>query len=161
MLPPFAHHLIRRISHAGFAAVLLTGVVATAPTLAQAQEFLSIKGNTVNIRAKPTTQSEIAWELINGYPVQVIATQDDWVKVKDFEGALGWVHKPLTSTEAHYLIKGNMINLRSGPSTKHGVVTKLNKYDIVKTLEKNDGWAKVKTADGQEGWLLESLGWGW
>lgn len=161
MLPQLAHHLIRRISHAGFAAVLLTGVVATAPALAQAQEFLSIKGKTVNIRAKPTTQSEIAWELIDGYPVQVISTQDDWVKVKDFEGALGWVHKPLTSKDPHFLIKGNTINLRAGPSTKHSVVTKLNKYDIVETLEKSDGWAKVKTADGDEGWLLESLVWGW
>lgn len=161
MLPLFALHLIRSIPHAGFTAILLTGVLATAPTLAQAQQFLSIKGSTVNIRAKPTTQSEIAWELINGYPVQVIATQEDWVKVKDFEGALGWVHKRLTAADPHFLIKGNTINLRSGPSTKHSVVTKLNKYDIVKTLEKNEGWAKVKTADGQEGWLLEDLGWGW
>lgn len=161
VLPPFAHHLIRRIAHAGFAAVLLTGTVASAPAWAQAPEFLSIKGKTVNIRAKPTTQSEIAWELIQGYPVQVIGTQDDWVKVKDFEGALGWVHKPLTSKDPHFLIKGKAINLRAGPSTKHSVVTKLNKYDIVETLEKSDGWAKVKTADGEEGWLLESLGWGW
>lgn len=161
MLPSIAHHLICRASSAGVAAMLLTGVLATASTLAQAQEFLSIKGNTVNIRAKPTTQSDIAWELINGYPVQVIATQDDWIKVKDFEGTLGWVHRPLTAKEPHFLIKGNTINLRSGPGTKHSVVTKLNKYDIVKTLEKRDSWAKVKTADGEEGWLLESLGWGW
>lgn len=161
MLPPFAHHLIRRVSHAGFAAVLLTGALATAPALVQAQEFLSIKGSTVNVRAKPTTQSDIAWELIHGYPVQVIATQDDWLKVKDFEGTLGWVHRPLTAKDPHFLIKANTINLRSGPGTQHSVVTKLNKYDIVQTLQKQDKWAKVKTANGEEGWLLESLGWGW
>lgn len=161
MQPLFAHHFLRRVAHAGFAAVLLTGVLATAPAVAQAQEFLSIKGSTVNIRAKPNTQSDIAWELIQGYPVQVIARQDDWLKVKDFEGALGWVHKPLTSTEPYFLIKAKTVNLRAGPGTKHGVVTKLNKYDIVKTLEKKGEWAKVATNDGQQGWLLESLGWGW
>ena len=161
MLPLFAHHILRRVTHAGFAAVLFTGALAAAPAVAQAQEFLSIKGNTVNIRAKPNTQSDIAWELIQGYPVQVIAKQDDWLKVKDFEGALGWVHQPLTSTEPYFLIKATTVNLRAGPGTKHGVVTKLNKYDIVKTLEKQGEWAKVATNDGQEGWILENLGWGW
>ncbi|WP_245620878.1 SH3 domain-containing protein [Comamonas aquatica] len=129
--------------------------------MAQAQEFLSIKGNTVNIRAKPTTKSEIAWELIKGYPVQVMERRDDWIKVKDFEGPLGWVHQPLTDSVPHYLIKADTVNLRAGPGTKHGVVTKLSKYDIVKTLEKRDDWAKVQTPEGQSGWMLEKLGWGW
>ena len=161
MLHSFTLHLTRCLRRGGFATLLLTGMLAAAPTLAQAQEFLSIKGNTVNIRAKPNTKSEIAWELINGYPVEVIAHEGDWVKVRDFEGPLGWVHKPLTAKDPHFLIKANTVNLRSGPSTKHGVVTKLNKYDIVKTLEKQGEWAKVKTADGLEGWMSTSLGWGW
>lgn len=161
MLSTIALHLTRRLRRGGFAALLLTGVIASAPTLAQAQEFLSIKGSTVNIRTKPTTQSDIAWELINGYPVEVIAKQDDWLKVKDFEGTLGWVHKPLTSAEPYFLLKSDNVNLRSGPGTDNSVVTKLSKYDIVKTLEKRGGWAKIQTSDGEEGWMLEKLGWGW
>jgi SH3-like domain-containing protein len=161
VLSPLAPHLSRRLRSSGLAALLLTGVLAAAPTLAQAQEFLSIKGNTVNIRAKPTTKSEIAWELIKGYPVQVMERRDDWIKVKDFEGPLGWVHQPLTDSVPHYLIKADTVNLRAGPGTNHSVVTKLSKYDIVKTLEKRDDWAKVQTAEGQSGWMLEKLGWGW
>ncbi|ANY62727.1 peptide-binding protein [Comamonas aquatica] len=160
-MSPLAPHLSRRLRSSGLAALLLTGVLAAAPALAQAQEFLSIKGNTVNIRAKPTTKSEIAWELIKGYPVQVMERRDDWIKVKDFEGPLGWVHQPLTDSVPHYLIKADTVNLRAGPGTNHGVVTKLSKYDIVKTLEKRDDWAKVQTAEGQSGWMLEKLGWGW
>ena len=38
---------------------------------------------------------------------------------------------------------------------------KVSLYDIVKTLEKRDDWAKVQTAEGQSGWMLEKLGWGW
>ena len=161
MLNPFVSQLSRRVSHSAVTALLLTGVALTSSSLAHAQEFLSIKGNTVNIRAKPTTSSDIAWELIKGYPVQVIDRKDDWVKVKDFEGMLGWVHLPLTASEPHFLIKAENINLRAGPGTEHKVVTKLNKYDIVKTLEKRDDWARVQTAGGQEGWMLASLGWGW
>ena len=161
MFSQMTHHLCRSLRRSSVAALLLTGIAAAAPSLAQAQEFLSIKCNTVNIRAKPTTKSEIAWELINGYPVQVIARQDDWLKVKDFEGTLGWVHQPLTSDKPYFLIKNDKVNLRSGPGTNHKVVTRLNKYDIVETLEKQGEWAKVKTAEGVEGWLSEKLGWGW
>ena len=161
MLPQFALRLSRSLKRCGIATVLLTGFAVSNPMLAHAQEFLSIKGNTVNIRAKPNTKSDIAWELIKGYPVQVIARQGDWVKVKDFEGTLGWVHKPLTADVPHLLIKSNTVNLRSGPGQQHSVVTKLSKYDIVKTLEKRGDWAKVQTDEGQTGWILQSLGWGW
>ena len=99
MLPLFALSLCRRLRRGGLAALLLAGVMAGTPGWSQAQEFLSIKGNTVNLRA--------------------------------------------------------------GPDTNHSVVTKLSKYDIVKTLEKRNDWAKVKTSDGKEGWMLEKLGWGW
>lgn len=161
MLPQSVQPLSHCLRRNGFAALLLTSVIAATPILAQAQEFLSIKGNTVNIRAKPTTQSDIAWELINGYPVEVIQRDGDWIKVRDFEGPLGWVHKPLTSSDPYFLLKSDNVNLRSGPGTNHSVLVKLKKYDIVETLEKRDGWARVKTADGQEGWMLEKLGWGW
>lgn len=157
------NHIVRKLSHSASRSALLGLLVAgsLASTLAHAQEFLSIKGNTVNIRAKPTTQSEIAWELINGYPVQVTERKGDWLKVKDFEGALGWVHKPLTTNVPHYLMKVDKANLRSGPGTSHKAVAKLSKYDIVQTLEKQGEWAKVRTADGLEGWISQSLGWGW
>lgn len=162
MLPQFALNLTRSLPRNHLSVwLLLAGLFALIPLAAQAQTFLSIKGNTVNIRAKPNTQSPIAWELINGYPVEVVAQQDGWLKVRDFEGPLGWVHQPLTSAEPHFLIKGNAVNLRAGPGTQHSVVTKLQKYDIVQTLEKRDGWAKVKTHEGEEGWLSEKLGWGW
>lgn len=161
MLPKLAHHLSRCLTRSGFAALLMTGAFVSAPAMVHAQEFLSIKGKTVNIRAKPTTQSDVAWELIQGYPVEVIDRKEDWLKVKDFEGPLGWVHQPLTSSDPHFLIKADSVNLRAGPGTSHSVVTKLKKYDIVKTLEKQGDWAKVATTEGQEGWLLSKLGWGW
>lgn len=140
---------------------LVAGLALAAPGVAQAKEFLSIKGKIVNIRAQPNTKAEIAWELVDGYPLQVVERRGQWVKVKDFESTLGWVHRPLTSKEAHYLVKAKTANLRAQPTTQSKVVTKLSQYDIVKTLEKRNGWAKVKTASGKQGWMSQKLGWGW
>lgn len=161
MLAQVTQRLLSHLHPGGCAALCLVGALACAPTLAQAQAFLSIKGTVVNIRAKPSTSSAIAWELINGYPLQVMDEQKEWIKVKDFEGPLGWVNKRFVSQEPHFIVKANSVNLRSAPNTRSAVVSKLSKYDIVKTLEKRDDWAKVQTASGQEGWMLQSLGWGW
>ena len=145
----------------GLATMCLGIALACGTTWAQAQEFLSIKGSVVNIRTKPTTASDVAWELINGYPLQVMSKQDEWIRVKDFEGPLGWVNKRFVSSQPHFIIQVNSVNLRSEPNTKSSVVAKLNKYDIVETLQKTDTWAKVRNAAGQQGWILQSLAWGW
>ena len=41
------------------------------PAAAQAADFVSITGNTVNVRKQPDTRSEVAWELSKGYPLQI------------------------------------------------------------------------------------------
>lgn len=142
-------------------AALSLGALALTPALAQAQEFLSIRGKAVNVREQPAPKANVAWELVNGYPVQVVQRKGQWLKVKDFESTLGWVQKTQTAKVPHLLVKVRVANLRSQPSPQGKVVGKLEKYDIVKTLEKKKGWAKVRTSAGREGWLREDMGWGW
>ena len=131
-----------------------------APAAAKAPEFVSVKNRVVNIRSQPNTRSQIRWELAQGYPMQVTGRTGQWLRVKDYEGALGWVHRPLTLQAPHYVAKGRT-NLRAGPGTQHRKVGQLEAAEIVKTLEKKAGWAKVRRANGQQGWMSQTLGWGW
>lgn len=144
-------------------AVLKTmAVFGLAFSMAQAHaEFLSISGKTVNVRETPSTKAEIAWELTKGYPMKVTKKSGNWVQVRDFEGPLGWVYKPLTSKQAHYIVKVKTANMRSGPGTKYKKVDTLEKYDLLKTLEKKNGWIKGKTSEGKSGWISQKLLWGW
>ena len=131
-------------------------------SVAQAHaEFVSIAGNKVNVRETPSTKAEVAWELTKGYPMQVMQRKGSWVKVKDFEGALGWVHKPLTGKQAHHIVKAPKANMRSGPGTQHKKVGSLEKYDLLKTMDKKNGWVQGKTSEGQVGWISKKLLWGW
>ena len=137
-------------------------VLGLAFSVAQAHaEFLSISGNTVNVRQSPSTKSEIAWELSKGYPMKVTKKSGNWVKVSDFEGPLGWVYKPLTSKQAYHIVKGKVVNMRSGPGTQNKKVGQLEKYDLFKTMSKKNGWVKGKTSSGQSGWISQKLLWGW
>ena len=138
------------------------GLAFSFATAAQAQtNFVSIAGNQVNVRAEPSTKAEVSWELTKGYPMQIIQTKGSWVRVKDFEGTLGWVHKPLTSKRAHHIVKAPKANMRRGPGTQYKQVGSLAQYDLFQTLDKENGWVKGKTSEGQVGWISKKLLWGW
>lgn len=151
--------LTRRFSHFIAAASLALG--ALAPAVASAAEFVSIKGSTVNVREKPNTRADTLWELGRGYPLQVTQRQGKWLKVRDFESTLGWVHAPLTAKTPHMVITARTANMRSGPGTKFKRVATLEQHEVVRTVKKSGRWAQVRRENGQQGWIAKSLGWGW
>lgn len=140
-------------------AVAVVGMVLG---MAQAHaEFVSIGGNTANIRKDPSTQSTVEWELAKGYPLKVTQKRGNWVKVRDFEGDLGWVYRPLTQKKAHHIVKSPTANMRTGPGTQYKKVETLSQYDLFRTLEKKNGWVKGETSSGTTGWISQKLLWGW
>ena len=124
-------------------------------------EFVSIKGNQVNIRQSPSTTADIAWELTEGYPMQVMQKRGKWFKVKDFEGELGWVYQPLTQKKAHHVVKVPTANMRTGPGAQYKKVATLKQHDLLQTQTAQNGWIKGQTSSGQVGWISKKLLWGW
>lgn len=161
MLTAALHTLRRSSAHVLLAAVAATTSLTALPSAAQAPQFVSVKSNTINVRAQPNTRSEVLWELSKGYPLQVTARQGNWLKVRDHEAALGWVHRPLTSNEAHHVVKARTANLRQGPGTQHRVSGKLQQHEVVHTLEKRQNWVRVRSDSGTQGWVSRNLLWGW
>jgi SH3-like domain-containing protein len=154
-LPRFA----RALPAAALSATLATSLLL--PAMAQAREFVSIKGKTVNVREQPNTRSATLWELNKGYPLQVVQRRGQWVKVRDFEEPLGWVHAPLTAKTPHRVVTSRVANLRAGPGQNHKVVGKLEQSEVVRTLGNKGTWAQVQRKDGQRGWVAKNLTWGW
>lgn len=146
----------------GFAAVASISSLPGAAAAAQrGAEFVSIQGSAVNVREKPTTRSATLWEMGHGYPLQITQRKGQWLRVKDFEGPMGWVHAPLTSKSPHMVVTSPTANLRAGPGTQHRRVGRLEKHEVVKTLKKSGTWAQVQREGGQKGWIARSLAWGW
>ncbi|WP_027014871.1 SH3 domain-containing protein [Comamonas composti] len=146
------------------AAITACAIFSTAltPLQAQAREFVSIKSSTANVRDKPSTKgTSILWELGKGYPLQVANRQGKWLRVKDHESTLGWVHSSLTHKTPHLLVTAPTANLRAGPGTQHRRVGRLEQNEIVRTLKKQGNWAQVKRDNGQQGWVSRKLAWGW
>lgn len=145
-------------------AVLLLQVVFLcflfSPAHALAQ-MTSIKEDKVNMRAKPSTTSPILWELGEGFPLVVLKKKKYWLKVKDFEGDVGWVYRKLTSNRPHLIVKKDLVNIRKKPTSGSMLVGKA-KYGVVfATLKQYKGWVKVKHQSGLTGWIRRDLLWGW
>lgn len=128
---------------------------------AAAQQMVSIQGHTVNLRAGPTKNAEVLWEVSRGYPLRVVARQGAWLQVQDFENDRAWVSRPLTAQVPHHIVKVPVANLRQGPGRQHKVVAKLPRYEVLRTRGKQPGWVRVERDTGERGWVAKPLLWGW
>ena len=60
--------------------------------------FVSLKSDKVNVRAGPTKDHDVAWVYSRaGLPVEITAEFENWRRIRDWEGAEGWVYHSLLS----------------------------------------------------------------
>ena len=128
--------------------------------------MVSISSQDINIRKGPGKTYDIIWKFGKGFPLQVLKKDGEWLNIEDFEGDQGWVHKSLTSKDAHVIVKANKggkgeINVRKKPTTNSKVVAHAKYGVVLKTIEQKNGWAKVHHEEKNiKGWIKRSLLWG-
>src|SRR5262249_52520079 len=67
--------------------------------------FVSLKTDNVNVRQGPTKEHAVAWIFHRaGLPVEIIAEFEIWRRIRDSEGAEGWVYHSLLSGRRTALI---------------------------------------------------------
>ena len=126
--------------------------------------MVAVKNDNVNMRSGPGLNKEVLWKLGIGFPLKVLKTKGKWLKVKDFEGTVGWVHKNVVHRSGHMVVKAQKknkgkINIRSGPGISNKVVAQAYYGVVFKTLEQRKGWVKVQHGN-VTGWIKRSLLWG-
>lgn len=144
-----------------FVAVFFLASAAWAPASAAAANYVSVRASQANVRSRPTTHSDILWRLTRGYPLQVQRRQGKWLKVRDFESPLGWIHASLVDRTPHRVITAASANVRAGPGTRHRIVGKLHRLDVVRSIGQSGSWAHVRMENGRTGWIAKFLTWGW
>ncbi|MGB5686362.1 MAG: SH3 domain-containing protein [Candidatus Electrothrix sp.] len=143
-----------------FIFVLLSSLTA-GPVIAR---MVAVKNDNVNMRSGPSLDTDVVWKLGIGFPLKVVKKSGDWFQVKDFEGAIGWVHKDVIDRSGHMIVKAQKknkgkINIRNKPSTRSKVVAQAYYGVVFRTLEQEKGWVKVQHGE-VIGWIKRSLLWG-
>lgn len=129
---------------------------------AWAAGMVSIGVGQANMRDGPGMRHAILYELGRYYPLQVLARSGSWLKVRDFEGDIGWVHRKVTRRTPFLIVKHERANVRSGPGTRHRIVARLEYGEVMQRLDRQGRWVQVRLPDhGKTGWVARSLLWGW
>lgn len=153
----------------GFGWMLLALVLVAADADAQSRNardadsvprFLSLKSDNVHLRVGPGTQHPIEWVLQRrNLPVRVIAEIDQWRRIVDSTGTVGWVHQQMLSGRRFGIITGEIRALRREPSRDAVAVARLEPGVIGRILECRDAWCRME-AGGFRGWIARNEFWG-
>lgn len=132
---------------------------AAAETGLPLPRFVSLRSAEVNLRTGPGNTYPIDWVYKRRHmPVEVIAEFDNWRKIRDWEGAVGWVHQNLLDGRRYVLITGERL-LLSRPAPDAPPVARVMAGVIARLLTCQAAWCRLD-ADGHEGWLPRDGFWG-
>ena len=123
-------------------------------------ERLSVGVNKANVRSGPGKNYEVLWSVGKYFPVDIVKTSGDWRQIRDYEGDVGWIHHSLLKEVPSVIVKGSLVNVREGPGKDTKVLFQAETGVSFKVEEQKDKWLRVKHADGDTGWIHESLVWG-
>jgi uncharacterized protein YgiM (DUF1202 family) len=129
--------------------------------VASAQNMVSVDRAVVNLRSGASTKHTILFELGKGYPLEVTRRKGSWLQVRDFENDKGWIYRPMVGKDAHLVVKANIANVRSAPSTNSRILGKVEYGELLRTLEHRSKWVRVQRESGAQGWVSRGLLWGW
>ena len=128
--------------------------------------IVSLKYDKVNVRARPAREQDVAWVYSRAaLPVEVTAEFEKWRKIRDWEGAEGWVYHSMLSGRRTALVspqskgKDELLSLRAKPDAASGVTAKLQ-HGVLGTVKQcRDGWCRL-VGDGFDGWIEQPRLWG-
>jgi SH3-like domain-containing protein len=128
--------------------------------------FVSLKSDKVNVRAGPTKDNDVAWIYTRaGLPVEITAEYENWRRVRDWEGAEGWVYHSLLSGRRTGLIQPNakindeFISVYASADTKSAVTARLQRGVLGKVKHCTGTWCRI-TGEGFDGWVEQERLWG-
>ncbi|SDY66967.1 SH3 domain-containing protein [Citreimonas salinaria] len=122
--------------------------------------FVSLKSSEVNVRRGPSLTHRIDWIYKRrNMPLEITAEHGHWRRVRDNEGAGGWVHYSLLSGVRTVIVLRDMLELRAQPAESATTVARLGYGVIARLGECQPTWCWL-SAGGHDGWAPKSALWG-
>ena len=151
--------LLRRSLLPSLATTLLAFSAVTAGA-AQAIEFRSLTEAAIVYDA-PSTEGRRLFILRPGTPVEIVVTLDQWIKVREPSGSLSWIERRVLAKRRTLLITAERAAIRREARDDAPLSFEAARNVVVELIEAPTlGWAKVRHADGLEGYIRASDVWG-
>ena len=126
--------------------------------------YVSLKSDHVNVRAGPTKDNDVAWVYTrSGLPVEITAEFENWRRVRDSEGAEGWVYYSLLSGRRTAVVtmktKDELAPLYDRADETSAVTARLQAGVVAQVKKCTTGWCHV-AGNGFDGWIQQQRLWG-
>ncbi len=122
--------------------------------------FVSLRFETVNVRAGPGKQYPIRWVYKRrSLPVEITREVFNWRLVRDVRGDRGWIHVSNLTSRRSALVRRKRQPLRAEPARAAKPVAILSANVIVRLRRCTGPWCSVSIGR-YRGWLPRSAVWG-
>jgi len=122
--------------------------------------FASLRSDEVNVRTGPGTRYPVDWVFKRkSMPVEIVAEYENWRKIRDWQGASGWVHQSLLTGKRSFIIPSKAASLHKTPAAAAEVVAKLEPEVMGEIRSCAGDWCRVKVS-GASGWIERNGMWG-
>ncbi len=95
--------------------------------------------------------------------MEITAEFENWRRVRDSEGAEGWVYHSLLSGKRTAVItmkkKDDLAPLHDSPDEASAVAARLQAGVVAQVKRCNDGWCRI-AGNGFDGWIEQERLWG-
>jgi SH3-like domain-containing protein len=137
-----------------------TGSVSGLPV----PRFVSLKSDRVNVRSGPNKDQEVRWVYTRaGMPVEVTAEFENWRRIRDWEGAEGWVYHSLLAGKRSAVVvptlKDDLVPLYERANVESAVVARLQSGVLGQLKSCNGLWCEF-SGKGFSGWIKQERLWG-
>ena len=122
--------------------------------------FVSVKTSEANVRRGPGLTHRIDWVFKRkDMPVEITAEYEHWRRIRDRDGAGGWVHYSLLSGVRTVIVDEDLLDLRARPDETAPIKARLELGVIAHLEECNPDWCRL-SAGGYRGWAHKTNLWG-
>jgi SH3-like domain-containing protein len=135
--------------------------VALALPLAAQAEYRSIAEAAAVMYDAPSAKALRLYVAGRNLPVEVIATDGAWVKVRDPFGGLSWVEGKALATRRMVFVNVPVADVRQRPEAAAPLAFQAQAGVVLELVESGTpGWVRVRHTDGASGFVRIGQVWG-
>jgi len=142
---------------------LLLALSALLALPAQALDYRAVAAPAAILYDAPSTLAKKLFVIGRGYPVEVVVSVDNWLKVRDSSGALAWVQadKLATTGQRMLVVTAAQAAIHAAAQDSAAITARVEKGVMLEWQETlPGGWARVRLPDNASGYIKLNQVWG-
>lgn len=122
--------------------------------------WVSISAAKARMRTGPGANFPANWEYVRAdLPLQVVQVHKEWRKVRDPDGAEGWMRSFLLSEQRTAIVRGGIQPLHASPDTAAKIVWRVEPGVVGRIARCASGWCAFDV-HGRSGYVRTTALWG-